>query len=137
MLDASNFGANSAIPTENSGGGSGPPQLVCGIMRIRVGELCPLGRSDIFSFGAVLYEMVTGLQALEGKSQHSLASAIVEKEPAAISITKPLAPRSLDHIIPPLSVKRPRRSRQHCRSFPWQNCRHFACCGPRRNGRPL
>ena len=48
-----------------------------------------------------------GTAGVEGKSQHSIASAILEKEPAAISITKPLAPRSLDHIIPPLSVKRP------------------------------
>jgi serine/threonine protein kinase len=37
--------------------------------------------SDIFSLGAVLYEMVTGKRAFEGKSQLSVASAILEKEP--------------------------------------------------------
>jgi eukaryotic-like serine/threonine-protein kinase len=56
------------------------------------------GRSDIFSFGAVLYEMLTGQRAFEGKSQLSVASAILEKEPSPISSIKPLTPRSLDHV---------------------------------------
>ena len=56
-------------------------------------------RSDIFSLGAVLYEMLTGNRAFEGRSQLSVASAILEKEPAPISAVKPLTPANLDHAI--------------------------------------
>src|SRR4030081_1789145 len=55
------------------------------------------GRSDIFSFGAVLYEMLTGQRAFPGKSQLSVASAILEKEPAPISSVKPMTPPALHH----------------------------------------
>jgi len=57
------------------------------------------GRSDIFSLGAVLYEMLTGQKAFQGKSQLSVASAILEKEPAPVSTVKPTTPLALDHAI--------------------------------------
>ena len=42
-------------------------------------------RTDIFVFGAVLYEMLTGRKAFEGKSQASLMGAILEREPAPVA----------------------------------------------------
>ena len=65
------------------------------------------GRSDIFSLGAVLYEMVTGKCAFEGKSQLSVASAILEKEPAPIATLNPAAPPALDHVIRKCLAKNP------------------------------
>ena len=53
-------------------------------------------RSDLFSLGCVLYEMVTGRPAFEGKSQLSVLTAILEKEPEPISANQPLAPPMLD-----------------------------------------
>jgi len=56
-------------------------------------------RSDIFSFGSVLYEMVTGRRAFQGKSQLSVASAVLEKDPEPISTLQPLTPPALDRAI--------------------------------------
>jgi len=46
-------------------------------------------RSDLFSFGCVVYEMVTGRHAFEGKSQLSVFTSILEKEPEPLSTTHP------------------------------------------------
>jgi eukaryotic-like serine/threonine-protein kinase len=65
------------------------------------------GRSDIFSLGAVLYEMLTGQRAFQGRSQLSVASAILEKEPAPISSVKPMTPPVLDHAVRGCLAKNP------------------------------
>jgi serine/threonine protein kinase len=56
-------------------------------------------RSDIFSLGAVLYEMVTGNRAFQGHSDFSVASAILHKEPPSISTLQPLTPPALERTI--------------------------------------
>ena len=65
------------------------------------------GRSDIFSLGAVLYEMVTGRTAFEGKSQLSVASTILEKDPSPITSIKPMTPPALDHAVKKCLAKIP------------------------------
>ncbi len=64
-------------------------------------------RSDIFAFGAVLYEMATGKPAFQGKSQLSVASAILEKEPEPIAATQPSSPAALDLIVRTCLAKDP------------------------------
>ena len=56
-------------------------------------------RSDIFALGAVLYEMAVGKRPFEGKSQISLASSILEKDPEPISAIKPLTPPAFEHVV--------------------------------------
>src|SRR5579859_4977132 len=56
-------------------------------------------RSDIFAFGAVLYEMTTGTRPFQGKSQISLASSILEKDPDPVSTIKPNTPPAFEHVL--------------------------------------
>ena len=64
-------------------------------------------RSDIFGLGCVLYEMLTGRHAFEGKSQLSVFSAILEKEPEPVSVAQPLTPPMLDRVIRACLAKDP------------------------------
>lgn len=64
-------------------------------------------RSDIFALGAVLYEMMTGKRAFPGKSQISVASAILEKDPEPINASRPMSPPALDYVVRSCLTKDP------------------------------
>ncbi len=64
-------------------------------------------RSDIFAFGAVLYEMVAGKKAFEGKTHASLMAAILERELPAVSSVQPLALPALDRVLRKCLAKAP------------------------------
>jgi serine/threonine protein kinase len=66
-------------------------------------------RTDIFAFGATVYEMATGQKAFEGKSQASLIAAIMGQEPPAMADLQPMTPSTLDHIVRRCLVKEPDR----------------------------
>ena len=66
-------------------------------------------RTDIFAFGAVVYEMVTGKKAFEGKSQASLIASIMHVDPPAMSSLQVTAPPALDHVIKTCLIKDPER----------------------------
>ncbi len=64
-------------------------------------------RSDLFAFGAMLYEMATGRRAFEGRSQASLISSIMSSEPPPISALAPLTPPALDRLVRQCLAKDP------------------------------
>jgi serine/threonine protein kinase len=72
-------------------------------------------RSDIFSFGALLYEMVTGRRAFHGDSKLSTLSAILKEEPEALPRD---TPRDLEKIIT-------RCLRSRCKTGAINNSRHW------------
>jgi hypothetical protein len=74
-------------------------------------------RSDIFAFGAIVYEMATGWKAFAGDTEEELESAILEKQPPAIGILREDAAAvptfsALDRLVASCLVKNPDRRRQ-------------------------
>jgi eukaryotic-like serine/threonine-protein kinase len=65
-------------------------------------------RSDIFSFGCVLYEMLSGKRAFDGQTAASVIAAILEHEPAALDAASPL-----DRVIQTCLAKDPDRRFQN------------------------
>ena len=56
-------------------------------------------RTDIFAFGAVLFEMATGRRAFTGKSKASLIASILTTDPPSIASIQPLTPPALDRVV--------------------------------------
>jgi eukaryotic-like serine/threonine-protein kinase len=119
------------IPATAAGSGTAPPSFTAAATLSGPSPLTPLttagsivgtiqymspeqiegkeadARSDIFAFGAVLYEMAAGKRPFAGKSQISLASSILESDPAPISTVKPQTPPAFDHVVTTCLQKNP------------------------------
>jgi Tol biopolymer transport system component len=72
-------------------------------------------RTDIFAFGAVLYEMATGRRAFEGETSAMLAAAILRTEPPPVSEIRPELPTALDHVVADCLAKNPEERWQRAR----------------------
>jgi Tol biopolymer transport system component len=118
-------------PAASSGSGSAPPSFTAAATMSGPSPLSPLttagsivgtiqymspeqiegkeadARSDIFAFGAVLYEMVAGKRPFSGKSQISLASSILESDPEPVSAVKPQTPPAFEHVVTTCLQKNP------------------------------
>ena len=64
-------------------------------------------RTDIFAFGAVLYEMATGTRAFSGKSRASLITSIMSASPRPISEVQPMTPPALEQVVKTCLAKDP------------------------------
>lgn len=74
-------------------------------------------RTDVFAFGAVLYEMITGSKAFEGKSQATLISAIMSSEPRHLSKLQANSPPALDRTVAKCLAKDPEERWQTARDL--------------------
>jgi len=64
-------------------------------------------RSEIFAFGAVVYEMVTGRRAFDGGSHASVIAAILSADPPPLANAQPLVPPALDRLVRKCLAKDP------------------------------
>ena len=64
-------------------------------------------RTDIFAFGELIHEMVTGKPAFSGKSRASLIAAILTSDPAPITQLQPIVPVALEHVVKKCLAKDP------------------------------
>ena len=64
-------------------------------------------RADLFAFGAVLYEMLTGKRAFEGASQASVIASILKEDPRPVCQVIPTTPVALDRVVTSCLAKNP------------------------------
>jgi len=77
-------------------------------------------RTDVFAFGLVLYEMLTGARAFQGKSQAHLIAAIISLQPDPLSKTQPATPPALDFLIERCLAKDPEQRLQTATDLVWK-----------------
>lgn len=92
-----------------------PPAEAAGTVHSRLCYMAPEqlegnpgdARSDVFAFGAMLYEMATGKQAFSGQAAEEVTAAVLEQEPKLISTFDALMPPALDRLVRICLAKNP------------------------------
>ena len=77
-------------------------------------------RTDLFSLGAVLYEMVTGRRAFAGESRASVIAAILTSDPPPMSTLHPVTPLALERVVGRCLAKNPDDRWQTARDLGWE-----------------
>src|SRR5262249_35850161 len=117
LVEASTDDSQAPTATMKGGGPGTEEGVILGTVAYMSPEQAqsvkPDARSDIFSFGAVLYEMATGRRAFSGATKISTLSAILHKEPTAVHEIAADTPRDLEKIITRCLRKDPDRRFQH------------------------
>ena len=87
------------------------PGMILGTMRYMAPEQVEGqtadARTDVFAFGTMLYEMLTGRKAFDGKSEPSVVAAILNVDPTPLSALVPIAPQALERLVTRCLAKNP------------------------------
>ncbi len=111
-------GQTTSLPTATAGTEPGVVMGTIGYMSPEQVRGKPTdGRSDIFSFGSILYEMVSGRRAFSGDTAADTMSAILREDPADLSVTNQNVPPGLERIVRHCLEKDPERRFQSARDL--------------------
>ncbi len=112
LLPAAGIATNETVPSAGTSPLTGRGTILGTLLYMSPEQLqggAVDARSDIFSFGAVLYEMLTGQRAFEGSSQASIIAAILERDPPPLTVVAPITPPALDRVVRKCLAKDPDR----------------------------
>jgi len=111
-------GQTTSLPTATAGTEPGVVMGTLGYMSPEQVRGKPTdGRSDIFSFGSILYEMVSGRRAFSGDTAADTMSAILREDPPDLSVTNQNVPPGLERIVRHCMEKDPERRFQSTRDL--------------------
>ena len=117
MADDDSSAPDAATVTLAAADGLSAPGAIVGTAAYMAPEQATGGkvdaRSDVFSFGAMLYEMVTGTRAFAGASSAETLSAVLHGQPKSLSEIAPGVPGDLEKVIVRCLRKDPERRFQH------------------------